>query len=214
VHPSPANSPPRSWPSRSAPASTLPSPGLRPRRLWSRRPAGWQSPAVLGVLAANSVAAEQFGDLAAGRFEVVGREGDLRRGRTGLDQGADGRDPVWAGVVRGRSPLPILAQSRGVLSQLVSPASMSAGRSGNGRAWADWLDLHSSGAADMPPCYDAELYSLPSRGGVPQRRPLRVPGSASCGCSGSFRPERRRRPRNPERWLARCRPLAGYGHGN
>jgi hypothetical protein len=94
-------------------ASTLPSPGLRPRRLWSRRPAGWQSPAFLGVLAANSVAAEQFGDLAAGRFEVVGREGDLRRGRTGLDQGADGRDPVWAGVVPGPFPAADLGPVQG-----------------------------------------------------------------------------------------------------
>src|SRR5260370_15884570 len=55
---------------------------------WLRR---WDS--------ADSVAAQELRDLRAGRFRVVGRQGDVRGGGAGLDEGADGGGPVGGGVV-------------------------------------------------------------------------------------------------------------------
>src|SRR5258708_36585414 len=48
---------------------------------------------------ADSVAAQELRDLRAGRFRVVGRQGDVRGGGAGLDEGADGGGPVGGGVV-------------------------------------------------------------------------------------------------------------------
>src|SRR5258707_8154034 len=48
---------------------------------------------------ADSVAAQQLRDLRAGRFRVVGRQGDVLGGGAGLDEGADGGGPVGGGVV-------------------------------------------------------------------------------------------------------------------
>src|SRR5258708_38932672 len=48
---------------------------------------------------ADSVAAQELRDLRAGRFRVVGRQGDVRGGGAGLDEGADGGGPVGGGGV-------------------------------------------------------------------------------------------------------------------
>src|SRR5713226_9315225 len=48
---------------------------------------------------ADPVAAQELRDLRAGRFRVVGRQGDVRGGGAGLDEGADGGGPVGGRVV-------------------------------------------------------------------------------------------------------------------
>ena len=118
--------------------------------------------------------------------------GPVRGGDAGLDEGADGGGPVGAGLSTWGRPLPTWARISGVLSQVVSRASMRAPRSSSSRttsALPEPAAACSGVAPSWPRASSGKLASSMSRTAPAWRLVSPRPGLRRVTCrSSSTRP--------------------------